>query len=84
MTTQRTGMLQAFFAYAIWGLFPLYFKQLHGVNAFEVIAHRTLWSLLVLLLILAVLRQWTWLGAALRNPRLIATFALSALLLSGN
>ncbi len=77
-------MLQAFFAYAIWGLFPLYFKQLHGVDAFEVIAHRTLWSLVVLLLILAVRRRWSWLGAALRNPRLIATFALSALLLSGN
>jgi len=77
-------MLQAFLAYAIWGLFPLYFKQLHGVNAFEVIAHRTLWSLLVLLSILAVMRRWAWLGAALKNPRLLGSLVLSALLLSGN
>ena len=77
-------MLLAFLAYAIWGLFPLYFKQLHGVDAFEVIAHRTLWSLVVLLAILTVMRRWAWLGAALKNPRLLATFALSALLLSGN
>ena len=84
MTANRTGMLYAFLAYAIWGLFPLYFKQLHGVDAFEVIAHRTLWSLVVLLGILAVLRRWQWLGAAFSNPRLLATFALSALLLSTN
>ena len=84
MSSNRTGMLYAFLAYAIWGLFPLYFKQLHGVNAFEVIAHRTLWSLVVLLCILTVLRRWAWLGAALKNPRLLASFALSALLLSTN
>ncbi|HEY4083564.1 MAG TPA: EamA family transporter RarD [Burkholderiaceae bacterium] len=84
MSSNRTGMLYAFLAYAIWGLFPLYFKQLHGVNAFEVIAHRTLWSLVVLLSILTVLQRWDWLRAALKNPRLLATFALSALLLSTN
>jgi chloramphenicol-sensitive protein RarD len=84
MPAQRTGMLYAFLAYAIWGLFPLYFKQLHGVNAFEVIAHRTLWSLAVLLVVLTVLRRWAWLGAALKNPRLIGSFVLSALLLSTN
>ena len=84
MVTQRTGMLHAFLAYAIWGLFPLYFKQLKGVDAFEVIAHRTLWSLVVLLLILTLLRRWAWVGPALKNPRLVGSFALSALLLSGN
>ncbi len=77
-------MVYAFLAYAIWGLFPLYFKQLHGVDAFEVIAHRTLWSLAVLLGVLAVLRRWAWLPAALKNPRLLGTSTLSALLLSGN
>ncbi|MBV8502479.1 MAG: EamA family transporter RarD [Paucibacter sp.] len=84
MPSQRTGMLYAFLAYAIWGLFPLYFKQLKGVDALEVIAHRTLWSLAVLLATLTVLRRWAWLGAALKNRRLVGSFALSALLLSGN
>jgi len=38
----------------------------------------------VLLVVLAVLRRWSWLGPALRRPRQLALFALSALLLSGN
>ena len=84
MPSQRTGMLFAFLAYAIWGLFPLYFKQLRGVDAFEVIAHRTLWSLLVLLSVLAVLRRWSWMRAVFAQPALLRASAISALLLSGN
>jgi len=84
MSSQRSGMLNAFLAFVIWGLFPLYFKRLEAIPALEVIAHRTLWSLVVLLLVLTALRRWAWLGDALKRPRLLASFALSALLLSGN
>jgi len=84
MPTQRTGMLYAFLAYAIWGLFPLYFKQLKGVDAFEVIAHRTLWSLLVLLIVLTVLRRWAWVPGVFAKPPVLRASAISALLLSGN
>ncbi|XHS78418.1 EamA family transporter RarD [Burkholderiaceae bacterium UC74_6] len=84
MPSQRTGMLYAFLAYAIWGLFPLYFKQLHGVDAFEVIAHRTLWSLAVLLAVLAVLRRWAWMPEVFAKPAVLRASAISALLLSGN
>jgi chloramphenicol-sensitive protein RarD len=77
-------MICAALAYTAWGLFPLYFKQLVGVNAMEVVAHRTVWSLVVVAIVLTVLRRWAWLGPVLRTPRLIATFALSALLLSVN
>lgn len=80
----RTGMLYAALAYIAWGLFPLYFKRLSDVNALEVIAHRTVWSLVFVAVILAVLRRWAWLGPVLRSPRLLATCAVSALLLSSN
>ncbi|TXD64360.1 hypothetical protein FUT87_28110, partial [Mitsuaria sp. TWR114] len=49
----RTGMLYAALAYIAWGLFPLYFKRLSEVNALEVIAHRTVWSLVFVALVLA-------------------------------
>ncbi|OWQ87632.1 protein RarD [Roseateles aquatilis] len=80
----RTGMVYAALAYIAWGLFPLYFKRLVGVDALEVIAHRTLWSLVFVALVLAGLRRWAWLGPVLRSPKLLATCALSALLLSTN
>lgn len=80
----RTGMLFAALAYIAWGLFPLYFKRLSAVDALEVIAHRTVWSLVFVAIVLAVLRRWAWLGPVLRSPKLLATCTLSALLLSSN
>lgn len=50
----RKGTLAAFAAYGMWGLFPLYWKQLAVVSAFEVLCHRILWSGLFLLLVLLV------------------------------
>jgi len=77
-------MLYAALAYIAWGLFPLYFKRLSDVDAIEVIAHRTLWSMVFVALLLTALRRWAWLGPVLRSPRLLGTCAASALLLSTN
>ncbi|MDD2926460.1 EamA family transporter RarD [Rhodoferax sp.] len=78
------GILYAALAYVAWGLFPLYFRQLSMVGSLEVVMHRTVWSLLFLLGVLLVLRRWRWLRELLHQPRVLAAFALSALLLSSN
>jgi chloramphenicol-sensitive protein RarD len=80
----HSGLLSAALAYIIWGLFPLYFHQLRDVNAFEVVLHRSLWSLLFMLGLLALKHRWQPVVQALRQPRTLAVFAASALLLSGN
>lgn len=80
----NTGMLYAALAFSIWGSFPLYFHAIGSVGALEILAHRMLWSLLFLGLVLAFRRQWQWLGQALRQPRVIKSFVASALLLSAN
>lgn len=46
--------------------------------------HRTLWSLVFVFGVLMVRRQWSWMGAVLRQPKVLAAFGLSAMLLSGN
>lgn len=79
-----SGVLQAALAYALWGLFPLYFRLVSAVGPLEIVLHRCLWSLAFVLVVLAVLRRWAWLGDVVRHPRTLATFALSALLLSAN
>lgn len=78
------GVVYAATAYTLWGLFPLFFKQVAQVNALEVVMHRTVWSLVFLLVVLALLRRWAWLGQALRTPRVVGAFALSAALLATN
>ena len=80
----NTGILYAALAYVAWGLFPLYFKQVADVPSLEVVMHRTLWSLAVVLGLLAVRRQWAWMVSVVRQPRVLGAFALSAVLLSGN
>jgi len=78
------GVLQAALAYAMWGLFPLYFRLVSAVSPLDIVLHRALWSLAFVLVVLAVLRRWSWLAEVVRRPRTLGIFALSALLLSGN
>ncbi|MBX3606205.1 MAG: EamA family transporter RarD [Piscinibacter sp.] len=78
------GIAYAALAYTLWGLFPLYFSHLAAVAATEVLVHRVVWSLAFVLLLLAWQRRWAWLGAVLRQPKVLAAFAASALLLSTN
>lgn len=80
----NTGIVYAALAYVAWGLFPLYFRQVAQVPSLEVVMHRTLWSLVFVFAVLAVRRQWAWMAAVLRQPRVLGAFALSAVLLSAN
>lgn len=80
----RTGLLYAALAYAMWGLFPLYFQHVRSVGALEIVLHRSVWSLAFLLLLLLLLRRGGAVLAALRVPRQLALFGASALLLSAN
>ncbi|MFC5552178.1 EamA family transporter RarD [Massilia aerilata] len=79
----RTGILSAASAFLCWGLFPLYFHAIGEVPPMQILAHRMLWSLLFLLIVLAVRRQWAWL-AIVRRPRVFGSFVASAVLLSVN
>ena len=79
----NTGILSAALAFLCWGLFPLYFHAIGDVPPLQILAHRVVWSLLFLVIVLAVRRQWAWL-ALVRQPRVFGSFAASALLLSVN
>ncbi|MBL0089717.1 MAG: EamA family transporter RarD [Ideonella sp.] len=79
-----TGPLAAAAAYILWGVFPLYIRQIEHVGALEIVLHRSVWSLLFVLGLLAVSRRFAWLRELRHQPRVLATFALTALLLSGN
>ncbi|XLZ68607.1 EamA family transporter RarD [Massilia sp. SR12] len=80
----KTGMLYAAGAFLAWGLFPLYFHAIKDVPASEILAHRMAWSLVFLMLVLLVRRQWKWLPQVLRQPKVVGSFVASAFLLSAN
>lgn len=78
------GVIYAASAYALWGVFPLYFKSLQAVPPLEILLHRMLWSLVFVAVVLGWRRHWGWLREVARQPKVIGGFALSALLLSAN
>jgi chloramphenicol-sensitive protein RarD len=78
------GIVYASLAFVMWGLFPLYFRQIASVPPLEVVLHRSVWSLCFVLGVLAVLRRWGWMRELAAQPRRLGLFAISALLLSGN
>jgi chloramphenicol-sensitive protein RarD len=80
----NTGMLYAAGAFLSWGLFPLYFHAIKHVPASEILAHRMAWSLVFLMLMLLVRRQWKWLPEVLGKPKVVGSFLASAFLLSAN
>jgi chloramphenicol-sensitive protein RarD len=84
MLIMRTGVLSAGLAFLCWGLFPLYFHAISEVPPLQILLHRVLWSLLFLAIVLSVRHQWKWLGELRSQPRVMISFAVSALLLSGN
>ena len=57
MGSERRGMLLGVAAYVIWGLFPLYWTHLEPAGAAEILAHRVVWSLVFVGLLLAVRRD---------------------------
>ena len=78
------GLVYAALAYIAWGLFPIYFHALARVDAFEIVMHRSLWSFVFVWAVLLAARRLQWVGGVVRQPRLVAQFVLSALLLSAN
>jgi chloramphenicol-sensitive protein RarD len=79
-----TGVLNALGCFSIWGLFPIYFKLLGQVPALEVLAHRILWSMVVLLALILVQGQWPALRAEFRDGRRLSFYLLTTLLISTN
>jgi chloramphenicol-sensitive protein RarD len=78
------GVVYAASAYMAWGLVPLYWKMLQEVPATEILAHRMVWSLLVVLLLLAYQGHWRWLRGAVQNRRTLLAYFVSAALIAVN
>lgn len=78
------GYLLALGAYVGWGLFPLYWKQLSGVDPFEVLVHRLLWTLPFVAMVILLGRGWPRVAGILRRRGQVGHLLFSALLITVN
>ncbi len=78
------GVAYATAAYLAWGVFPVYFHALAGVPAPQILAHRILWSLVFLVLLITALRRWPEILRELRSAGTVRGLAASAVFISAN
>ncbi len=78
------GALSATSGFLIWGLVPVYWKQLQAVAALELITHRIVWSLVFLLGVIAWQGNFPALRVAFKSRRLVGLNLLSSVLLAAN
>lgn len=82
-SAHSTGILLGVTGYLLWGLFPLFFVLLDTVAPIEVVAHRVIWSLFVVVLLLLVGKQWHAFTGAF-NRRNVIILGSAAIFLSIN
>ncbi len=79
----RLGLLFGLLAYVLWGAFPLYFALLDAVNPLEVVAHRIIWTLVFLIIVITIARTWRSVRRAL-DRRTILILLGAAIFISIN
>ena len=84
MPEARRGLLFGVAAYAMWGLFPLYWPLLEPAGAFEILAHRVLWSCVTMFVLLLLLRRGPQLRAIWRDRRVRLLLTVAAVVVSVN
>lgn len=84
MNKYQSGLFYGLFAYIIWGALPIYWGWMRAASAWEIIAHRAIWSLVVCWIALAYRHQLTSALQIMKQPRMFFLLALTAGLVSGN
>ncbi len=84
LESARKGYLQAFGCYFFWGILPLYFKLIDEIGPIEIVAHRIVWSLLFVFVVLAARKEVGLLLRHLRNWRLLLVLGGSSILIAAN
>lgn len=82
--SQRRGLLLGIAAFSLWGLIPLYFKAVAVVPPLELLAHRVLWSIVVLGLVVGWRRQWRVIFSAFTTWKVLRVLLVSTILIATN
>jgi chloramphenicol-sensitive protein RarD len=81
---RRVGVASGLAAYGLWGLFPLYFPLLEPAGGLEIVAHRVIWSLLFVAVLLTAVRAWPQVRATVTDRRALLVLSGAAVLIAVN
>jgi chloramphenicol-sensitive protein RarD len=80
----RSGLAFGIGAYGLWGLLPIYFKLLQQVPSAAIVAHRIVWSMVSLAVLVWIIKGWGEVRAALRHPATVKLLILTSVLIATN
>jgi chloramphenicol-sensitive protein RarD len=78
------GTSYGLIAYIIWGIVPIYWPKLQPAGPLEILAHRVVWSLVVLSIFLWVKHKWNHVAAVFKDKRKVWLLALASVLIAVN
>lgn len=81
---KNKGVIYGAAAYIMWGFFPIYFKALQMVPPMQIMMHRVVWSFLFVMLLIFLRKEWPSFRESLREPRVLISYTLTAVLLAAN
>ena len=80
----KAGFLYGLGAYALWGVLPIYFHAIAHIAAIDIVAHRVLWSIPFLAILIAISKGWGKVRSVLNDRKTLGILAITALLIGGN
>lgn len=83
-TSSRSGIFYALTAFTLWAIAPIYFKEMSFVPAQEVLAHRVIWSCVLVLVLIVILRYTEALKTVLQSRKVLLAMLGSTLLIGLN
>ena len=84
MQATQKGFILALATFIMWGVFPVFFKFIQGISATEVLAHRIIWSSVILFIVLIVTKKLTSLKRIAKIKKVILTLAITGILIASN
>lgn len=82
--SSRSGLFCGLAAYTAWGFIPLYFHAVADVSPFVVLCHRIFWSVLFLVIVISVRKQWAMIWPVWRNRRSMLLLSSGAVFIAIN
>jgi chloramphenicol-sensitive protein RarD len=80
----KQGLLFAFAAYIMWGVAPIYFKALVGIDAVDILLHRVIWSFTFILLMILDIKGSSKLKKLFKQPKKLGLLAFTSIIIAFN
>ncbi|MFV9510052.1 EamA family transporter RarD [Tepidibacillus sp. LV47] len=84
MSSKGTGVLYGILAYTAWGLLPLYWKLLKQISAYEILAHRIIWSFVFVLMLVYITKNWDTVKSSFFNRKSMILITMNAFIITLN